>query len=209
MSSGTKPTKNDEAWEKLFEQHQILEQVRCSGHYRISSADINEVRESRLMAKFDPRANLPCIFRKHALSILPVSRSEYVIGPFRTHAKVDYSDDVEVESMRLPGDLDTIDYTNLYSEASALNCAHLADIFTDLVGEKTYHTVSGRMSTDRFTFAIEGTDSDRTPHTLNVDNSQCEVDAGFEGTNHFVLVEAKNFAVDDFLVRQLYYPYRL
>jgi hypothetical protein len=35
------------------------------------------------------------------------------------------------------------------------------------------------------------------------------VDAGFEGDNHFVLVEAKNFAVDDFMVRQLYYPYRL
>jgi len=28
--------------------------------------------------------------------------------------------------MQLPGGLETIDYTNLYSEAAALNCAYIA-----------------------------------------------------------------------------------
>jgi hypothetical protein len=123
------------------------------------------------MAKFDQEANLPRKFRQHALSILPISRSQYVIGPFRTHVAVDYTDDVEMNSMRLPGNLESIDYTNLYSEAAALNCAYLAGIITDLVGEETFHTVSGRMSSERFTFTIEGTDSSRTLHTLTVDNA--------------------------------------
>ena len=35
-----------------------------------------------------------------------------------------------------------------------------------------------------------------------------EIDAGFEGEDTFAIVEAKNEAVTDFHVRQLYYPYR-
>jgi len=36
-----------------------------------------------------------------------------------------------------------------------------------------------------------------------------EIDSGFEGASIFAIVEAKNESVHDFLIRQLYYPYRL
>jgi hypothetical protein len=36
-----------------------------------------------------------------------------------------------------------------------------------------------------------------------------EIDAGYEFANGFCIVEAKNVAVEEILVRQLYYPYRL
>ncbi len=45
--------------------------------------------------------------------------------------------------------------------------------------------------------------------TIKVNNSQLEIDSGFEGQRAFAIVEAKNESVRDFLVRQLYYPYRL
>lgn len=44
---------------------------------------------------------------------------------------------------------------------------------------------------------------------INVDNSQIEIDGGYEGDSSLNLIEAKNYISDDFLIRQLYYPYRL
>ena len=34
------------------------------------------------------------------------------------------------------------------------------------------------------------------------------MDAGYEGKNQIVLVEAKNFSATDVIIRQLYYPFR-
>lgn len=36
-----------------------------------------------------------------------------------------------------------------------------------------------------------------------------KIDGGYEGDNSLNLIEAKNYLSDDFLVRQLYYPYKL
>lgn len=40
-------------------------------------------------------------------------------------------------------------------------------------------------------------------------NSQVEIDGGFEGKYALALLEAKNSISEDFLIRQLYYPFRL
>lgn len=164
------------------------------------------------MAKFDHHVNLPTVFRDNDLSILPVTRSQYIIGRYRTYQQVTYGPNLNFEPMQMPSWIESIDYANLYSEAAALNCAFNAGMINDLVGEDTLHTVSGRMSTGAFSFSIDAATDTQSPiasHLINVDNSQCEIDGGFEGLGHFVIVEAKNFAVNDFLVRQLYYPYRL
>ncbi|MGB7440869.1 MAG: hypothetical protein WA919_07365 [Coleofasciculaceae cyanobacterium] len=207
MSKLQRKTKNDIAWEDLFEQYKILDEVSLNETFEIDSSQINEVRESRLMAKFDHSVNLPLIFRNNRLSILPISRSRYVIGKFETYCRVDYNSNIEEISTEFPDSLESIDYTNLYSESSALNCAFNAGIIDDLIGETSFHTLSGRMSTGTFSFSIRniiGKESE-----INVINSQCEIDAGFESKNYLVLIEAKNYTVDDFLIRQLYYPYRL
>lgn len=206
--SKSKKTANDKAWEILFERHKILEEVDKNGCFEIASDEINKERESRLMAKFDHSVNLPEIFRYNRLSILPISRSKYVIGQFATHCQVGYDSQIEVMPVEFPAEIESIDYTNLYSESSALHCAFNIGIIDDLVGEKTAYTVSGRMSTESFDFNIINSIANK-PYSIKVKNSQCEIDAGFESDNYFVLIEAKNYAIDDFLIRQLYYPYRL
>lgn len=45
-------SKNDEAWEKLFEKYRILERVEEHGRVSISSGEINGLRGARLMTKF-------------------------------------------------------------------------------------------------------------------------------------------------------------
>lgn len=205
----TNETKNDIAWAQLFESYNILKEVKSQGQFIIDAAKINEVRESRLMAKFDHFVNLPKIFRENNLSILPISRSQYIIAPFSTHQKVVYDSDLEIEPVELPSFIESIDQSDLYSEAVALNCAFNAGIIDRLINETTYHTISGRMSTGEFNFSISSSISTGPTRRVHVANSQCEIDGGFEGEHFFVLLEAKNFAVDDFHIRQLYYPYRL
>lgn len=62
------------------------------------------------------------------------------------------------------------------------------------------------MSSASFGFDIN---SSKGLFKINVGNSQVEIDGGYEGDFSLNLIEAKNYISDDFLVRQLYYPYKL
>ncbi len=108
-----------------------------------------------------------------------------------------------------PDNIESIDFENITSEATALNCAYASGILADFVGdENILPTVSGRMSSGSFDFNIMNIKTD-TNINVNVVNSQIEIDGGYEGAETLALVEAKNSIADDFLIRQLYYPYRL
>jgi hypothetical protein len=76
----------------------------------------------------------------------------------------------------------------------------------DFLGEDVTPTVSGRMSSDCFRFEIATYGGSKK--TIDVDRAQIEIDAGYESAQSFTLVEAKNHFCDDFVIRQLYYPYR-
>jgi hypothetical protein len=200
-------TKNNAAWQILFEKYEILRHVERHGSYRITAPAINELREARLMTKFDHRINLPAIFRSNNLTIQPDSRGSYLIGHFSSYQKVSDEPTVPIKEVPYPA-VETIDPDNLYSESAALLCAYNAGIISDVLEEEVRFTVSGRMSTGQFSYLIKD-DKSGTLFRISVNNSQCEIDAGFEGPSLFALLEAKNYSVDDFLVRQLYYPYRL
>ncbi|MDM9583545.1 translation elongation factor [Nostoc sp. GT001] len=209
LSNKRQKSKNDIAWEKLFKKYHILENISKIGFFEIGSVSINEFRESRLMAKFDHHANLPEIFKTNKLSILSISRNKYIIGKFDSYLNVIYDETLEAITVEFPKGIESIDYTNLYSESSALSCAFNTGMINNLIdGEETYHTVYGRMSTGTFNFNVNQI-LDYTQHNIAVNNAQCEIDAGFESEQYFLLLEAKLYDVDDFLVRQLYYPYRL
>lgn len=200
-------TKNDKAWQELFDKYSILEAIDRSGRFEIEANTINTVREARLMAKFDHFINLPQTFKENKLSIFPVSRAKYVIGKFESYLSINY-DDVEPSIITPPNFIESIKYNNLYSESLALHYAYLTGIMDDIAGEKTFLTVSGRMSSNKFDFNVRNVETKRL-ESIRVDNSQCEIDGGYESENSFIIVEAKNYTVEDFLIRQLYYPYRL
>lgn len=199
-------SKNDIAWEKLFEKYRILEKLANNERVLISSTEINQFREARLMTKFDHRSQLPKLFIEHKLSILPTSRGTYEIGMFETFCDFN-KEEVEVTSIEFPTFLESIDHKDITSEAIAINCAFVSKILHDFTGEENLlPTVSGRMSSSLFDFTIN---SQQNTVNINVENSQIEIDGGFEGDTSLILIEAKNYISDDFLIRQLYYPYRL
>lgn len=158
------------------------------------------------MTKFDHRSQLPKIFRENNLSILPTSRGFYEIGTFDTFHDFD-KDDAGIASFAFPTHLESLDYQNITSESIAVNCAFVSGILHDFTGEEELlPTVCGRMSSSLFDFRIRAASSYLN---IQVDNSQIEIDAGYEGRASLCLIEAKNYISDDFLIRQLYYPYRL
>ena len=46
-------SKNDIAWEKIFEDYSILDTLKGSDSFNITASQRNEYREARLMTKFD------------------------------------------------------------------------------------------------------------------------------------------------------------
>ena len=197
---------NDTAWEKLFDKYQILDRVDRDGQFQISASQIKEFREPRLMTKFDHRVNLPAIFRKHNLAILPVTRGDYVISSFSAYQDFE-APEAEVQRISIPAHLQSLMPKFLVSEAIALNCANACGILSDfLEDEALVPTVSGRMSSGGFAFRI---DTALGPKTVSVDHAQIEIDAAYEGLYCLSLFEAKRDLSDDFLIRQLYYPFRV
>ncbi|MDR2047036.1 MAG: transcriptional regulator [Clostridiales bacterium] len=199
---------NDTAWEQLFSKYDILNQVDANGRFEISATQIKEFREPRLMAKFDHTINLPKIFANNQLAILPITRGDYIISHFDAYHKFEV-DNSPVTRVSLPTYIQSLDSNNVPSEAIALNCAIAANIVSDfLQDEDLVSTVSRRMSSGSFSFDIANSKT-AAPCRVQVDNAQIEIDAAYEGVRGLALFEAKRDISEDFLVRQLYYPFRV
>lgn len=204
----SKPSLNDTAWEQLFKKYNILGNINNDGYFKISANQIKEFREPRLMAKFDHKTNLPKVFSENQLAILPVSRGDYVISHFDAYHKFE-PESLTIKKVYLPAYIQSLDSSNIRSETIALNCAVASGIISDFTEENDIAaTVSGRMGSGSFSFNINDTKNGCT-HLINVSNSQIEIDAAYEGTGALALFEAKIDLSDDFLIRQLYYPFRV
>ena len=198
---------NDEAWAILFNRYDIERKIVKDGFFRISADQIREYREPRLMAKFDHAINRPRLFSENNLSILPVSRGMYEISHFNAYHSFEKQNS-SIEKAILPEHIRTLTLGGVFSEAVALNCAAASGIIADFTEEKDLiPTVSGRMGSGSFSFRI-GDISGTETRKVVVDNAQIEIDAAYEGRQSLVLFEAKMDLADDFLVRQLYYPFR-
>lgn len=198
---------NDLAWEKLFDKYNILQKIENDGVFNISAEQIKEFREPRLMAKFDHKIDLPEIFLKNKLAILPTTRGEYIISHFDAYHKFE-DDSSPIIRVPLPSYIQSLDSNNITSEAIAPHCAVASGIIADFTEDSDiFATVSGRMGSGIFSFNINDVKL-QSYHQVNVANSQIEIDAGYEGVSCLALFEAKLNISDDFLIRQLYYPFR-
>lgn len=200
--------KNDTAWAQIFEHYDIVNRIENDGMFRITASQIKEYREPRLMAKIDHAINLPKIFRDNRLAILPVSRGDYIISHFNAYHRFEEINNTII-SVSLPEYIQSLEYNSINSESIALNSASASGVLADfLQDEDLVPTVSGRMGSGRFDFDIANIDND-DKYNVVVNNSQIEIDAAYEGVNSLALFEAKNDISDDFIIRQIYYPYRL
>ncbi len=208
-----KKKKNDVYWEKLFEEHKILESIEKDSVCKIKSADINKYRQARLMVKFDNENEFPKIFKNNKLSILPIARREYIIGRFKTHKEFPDKDIIKPKIMKLPQKFSSIDTKNITSESVAINVAFASGMIDDVLNgddlNKSYLTLSGRMSSKSLRFKIDSQIKGDSAYDIEVENSQIEIDSAFENEKDVLLIEAKIGEEKDFIIRQIYYPYLL
>ena len=190
-----------ELWIEIFKDFNVLEKIRIDGYFIISANDIRKYKEPRLMAKFDFSKQLPKIFKDNNLGILPIRNGEYIIGKFNMFEKIPDYENILIKNLELPRFIETIDPDNIYSECNALNVAMISGMLDDALDDKFYETIQGKMRANRFQFWINN-------NLIEVNGAAMEVDGGYESSNKIVLVEAKNTMPEDFVIRQLYYPYR-
>lgn len=88
------------------------------------------------------------------------------------------------------------------SEMQHLDYAYAASLIRTFMDDSSLVlTIRGRKYTPNFEFRVG-------KQIIKVSSVQTEVDAGYEGKNQVVLIEAKNFSATNVIIRQLYYPFR-
>lgn len=201
-----------DAWQVLIDKYDILTEISNNGFFKISASQIKEVKEPRLMAKWDSSEQLPSSLKNNKINILPDSRSSYILSDFLLYQELPKVVEhvKNMAKVELP-DLQTIDVDNISSEANAINVLQISGILEDFLeldlDDVLYATFNGRMSSGKFDFKVDT--RRQIQLKVDVDRAQIEIDGGFESDHCVVVLEAKNVLHEDFHIRQLYYPYRL
>ena len=198
------------SWRAIFERYEIDGHDFNAGPFHITADQIKEAcqhftrtseKEVRILCKQDTRESRPQVFRDNGLFILPtlngafaiIKGEGYVDIPNITTPIQDYFSDFpfELETSRV-GD----------SEMQHLDRAYALSLIRHFAeDESLVLTIRGRKYTPEFEF-VTG------EFQIHVDGVQTEVDAGYEGENQVVLIEAKSGRAANTIIRQLYYPFR-
>lgn len=201
----------NEAWGKLFDKYKILDEINKKGFYIIKTETIKEFNEPRLMAKFDSSLKLPEIFKQYNINILPISKKKYILSNFKLYeyiGQLGENNKHNIERITIEHNYQSININNISSESSAIMSLILTKTLDNfLVEDDNTMTFFGRMWTKNFDFFVDKIDNKSMK--IEVNNSQCEIDAGLENRKSLVILEAKLSSDPDFNIRQLYYPFRL
>lgn len=198
------------SWEKIFKDYNVLEHDFSTRPFEITASQIKSScqnfkgtteKEVRILCKQDTRESRPDIFKENDLFLLPKKNGSYYIVrgegyvdiPKITTEIINYQSKLnfKLESSAV-GD----------SEMQHLDLAYASSLVrTFMNDESLLLTIRGRKYTPSFKFYVG-------QQELTVGSVQTEVDAGYEGREKIVLIEAKNSDVTNTIIRQLYYPYR-
>ena len=203
-------TGNTPSWNAIFEMYNIGQHNFDVAPFPITSAQIGAAcqdfrrpsqKEARILCKQDARDSRPQPFRERGLFILPVRNKNYVIVKGEGYVDVPpiQSPLLEYHS-DFPFELETTHVGN--SEMQHLDRAYAQSLIRHFTkDESLVLTIRGRKFTGAFQF-LAG------EFEVSVESVQTEVDAGYEGANQVVLVEAKSGNATNTIIRQLYYPFR-
>ncbi|KKR32395.1 MAG: hypothetical protein UT64_C0035G0004 [Candidatus Falkowbacteria bacterium GW2011_GWF2_39_8] len=198
------------SWKKIFEDYKILNHNFSLAPFNISAEDIKKCvqnfektteKEVRILCKMDTRKQLPEIMRDNNLILLPINNGEYVIVKGEGFVDIENIEgEAEEYNTKLGFNLDTSKIGN--SEMQHLDFAYASSLIRTFMDDPSLVlTIRGRKYTPEFDFIFNN-------QNIKVKSVQTEVDAGYEGKDKVVLIEAKNSKTTDTIIRQLYYPFR-
>jgi hypothetical protein len=204
-----KQTANEWAWQKVLRQLPIAAALEKPGWIEISAAELKRwgEREPRLMVKWDTLQERPACLVGLSASLLPIRNGHYIV--FRDPDQKLFYRFQNKEPLFRPFasslDLSAFDTYpgGALSESQALDFAYLAGIFKDFTGDPDLKlTLRGRLFSGAFQIHLPGIES-----PFSIEQVQLEIDAGYEGQNTLLLLEAKRGGRDAVHLRQLWYPH--
>jgi len=201
---------NSRSWEKIFNEYKILDHDFSKSPFPLSATQIKRAcqefketseKEVRVLCKQDSREDRPAIFQKHNLFMLPVKNGYYNIIKGEGYVDIpEIKKEVAFYSSKLDFQLDTAKIGD--SEMQHLDYAYAASLIRTFMDDQSLVlTIRGRKYTPDFDFLVGN-------QVIKVSSVQTEVDAGYEGKDQIVLIEAKSFRAKNVIIRQLYYPFR-
>lgn len=201
---------SDSSWQKIFDDTKMGEHdfsrapfVLSAEQIKVACQDFKKTaeKEVRILCKQDCREDRPQVFKDNNLFILPKHNGEYYIVKGEGYMDIpDISRPIIDYRSKLNFELKSSQVGD--SEMQHLDFAYANSLVRAFMNDPSLVlTIRGRKYTPRFSFVTNGIH-------LTVDSVQTEVDAGYEGENSIVLIEAKNSKVSNTIIRQLYYPFR-
>ncbi len=190
----------NEAWDKIFAEKGF--DLSKDLHY-VTATEIKSITgggEARLLTKFDFSKDVPAILKNNGYFLLPVKNGTYAIVRGAGFQKLAGSVDVVEYKSNIDFPLTTAGRGQ--SEMQFLDNAYNTGVLEQILGEGSlYQSIRGRERSHKFSFKVG-------KNEITVEGVQIEVDSGLEGRNSIILVEAKIGVPHDFIIRQLFYPYR-
>jgi len=201
---------HDRSWQKIFDEYNIHRHNFDDSPFRITAEQIKRAcqdftetgeKEVRILCKQDTKGSRPKVFKDFGLFILPVKNGEYCIIKGEGYVDIPpINEEPKEYKSKLSFNLDTA--TAGDSEMQHLDYAYATSLIrTFLNDDSLVLTIRGRKYTPNFEFNVGH-------HRLQVKSVQTEVDAGYEGKEQVVLIEAKNRLENNVIIRQLYFPFR-
>lgn len=203
----------DEPWERIFEYCGIYEHDFDETPFIITAQQMKEAtkgflitsdREVRILDKYDTRESRPQVFIDNGLFILPLKTRNAEFAIIRGEGYVDIPPiptDVGRYVSNLDFPLDTSVIGN--SESQHIDFAYASSLIRTFMNDDSLVlTIRGRKSTPEFSFNVGN-------HRITARSVQTEVDAGYEGRDKVMLIEAKSSMAANTIIRQLFYPFRL
>lgn len=198
------------SWEKIFNDRKILEHDFSNGPFYITAQEIKESvqeftvtseKEVRILCKIDKREDLPKVMKDNNLFILPVKNKFYVILKGEGYVDIpDIEGDVEIYDSKIDFELETSKIGS--SEMQHLDFAYASSLIRTFMDDPSLVlTIRGRKYTPEFSYRVG-------KNLIDTKGVQTEVDAGYEGKDKVVLIEAKNSSTKNTIIRQLYFPFR-
>ncbi|MDR0206824.1 MAG: hypothetical protein LBI45_06170 [Bacteroidales bacterium] len=201
---------NSNSWKAIFDKYEIIKHDFNAAPYIINAEQIKQAtkhftktkeREVRILCFQDKRESRPDIFIENNLFILPIRNGEYAIIKGEGYVDIpEIQSVVKIYKSKLDFKLDTSFVGS--SEMQHIDFAYASSLIrTFLEDDSLILTIRGRKRTPQLSFKVNN-------HEISVKGVQTEVDAGYEGKNQIVLIEAKNSKTKNTVIRQLFYPYR-
>lgn len=201
---------SNKAWNKIFRDYKINNHNFDKGPSELTADQIKKScqaftetidKEPRILCKQDSRSDRPVVFVKDGLFILPKKNGSYYILKGEGYVDIpDITTPIQKYTSKLDFELESSMVGD--SEMQYLDFAFASSLIRTFMKDPSLIlTIRGRKYTPPFSFKVG-------INTLNTEGVQTEVDAGYEGKDSIVLIEAKNFSATNVIIRQLYYPFR-